>query len=329
MVSSSNIGLVVIGRNEGARLVRSLESVAGRVHSVVYVDSGSTDDSVAEAEQRGARVVDLPMGQPVTAGRARNAGFTALLEADPDLNFIQFIDGDCALAPDWLDTARDFLEAHPTHAIVCGHRQELHPEHTLYNRLCDLEWYGPAGDAEACGGDFMVRADVFAEVSGFNPILIAGEEPEMCHRIRRAGYRVHRLDASMTYHDAAMTHFRQWARRTSRSGYAYAARAALHWRDGTRFGWRENGRIVIWAALLPLASLVAAIALSPWWLLLLLLYPLQVIRQWRRLGREQPNQPVVAAALFVVLGKWPEFHGQCLFLARALTRREQRLIEYK
>ncbi|MEQ8483716.1 MAG: glycosyltransferase [Pseudomonadales bacterium] len=329
MGTSSRIGVVVIGRNEGERLVRSLASVAKIADAVVYVDSGSTDDSVAEARRFGAIVVDLPMDLPFTAGRARNAGFAALPQHNPEIELVQFIDGDCVLTPDWLSTARDFLDNHPSHAIVCGHRREQHPDRTLYNHLCDLEWYGPTGDSSACGGDFMTRAGVFADIGGFNPILIAGEEPEMCHRIRRAGYLVRRLDAPMTWHDAAMTRFGQWVRRTSRSGYAYAARAALHWRDGTRFCWRENARIVFWAAVFPATAVVLAAAFAPWWLSLLLIYPYQVFRQWRRLRAEHPGKPVAAAALLTVLGKWPEFHGQCLFLARILTGREQRLIEYK
>jgi len=45
--ASPKIGVVVIGRNEGERLKRCLQSVRGRAACVVYVDSGSTDDSLA------------------------------------------------------------------------------------------------------------------------------------------------------------------------------------------------------------------------------------------------------------------------------------------
>ena len=43
--------------------------------------------------------------------------------------------------------------------------------------------------------------------SGFNATLIAGEEPELCLRLRQKGWEIWRLDAEMTLHDAAMTKF--------------------------------------------------------------------------------------------------------------------------
>ena len=41
----SRIAAVVIGRNEGDRLIACLKSLDGHVEQVVYVDSGSTDGS--------------------------------------------------------------------------------------------------------------------------------------------------------------------------------------------------------------------------------------------------------------------------------------------
>lgn len=325
----AQVGVVIIGRNEGERLVRSIESINGVTDAIVYVDSGSTDDSVEEAKRLGTAVVQLPPDEPFTAGKARNAGFRALRHGYPETEYIQFVDGDCTLAATWLEIAASYLKSTSDCAIVCGNRKELHPERSVYNQLCDLEWRGPLGDIEACGGDFMVRAEVYEDVGGFDDRLVAGEEPEMCHRIARAGFQIHRLDEAMTFHDAAMTQFGQWVRRTGRAGYAYAARASLHWNDGTHFCWRENSRIVFWAVGLPAIVLVLAIGWSHWWLVLMLAYPLQVLRHWYRLRREHPGRPVAAAALFTVLGKWPEFHGQCLFVLREFMNGEHRLIEYK
>ena len=45
------VGVVAIGRNEGARLRRCLTSLAGQCDRIIYVDSGSTDDSVAFARR--------------------------------------------------------------------------------------------------------------------------------------------------------------------------------------------------------------------------------------------------------------------------------------
>jgi glycosyltransferase involved in cell wall biosynthesis len=323
------LGVVVIGRNEGERLIRCLVSLKGSGAAIVYVDSASTDASVQRAQELGATVCQLSLHVPFTAGRARNEGFARLLELHPAVRFVQFVDGDCEVASDWMRRACDHLLSNETAAIVCGRRKERYPERSVYNWLCDVEWDTPVGSVEACGGDFMVRAEVFSALGGFNAKLIAGEEPEMCYRLRKQGWEVHRIDGQMTDHDAAMTRFGQWARRSSRAGYAYAARAALHWRDRSAYCWRENGRILLWAFALPILVLMLSLLFSPWFALLALAYPLQFVRTAAQLSKAGLDAGARVYAFFVLLGKWPEFYGQTLFLTRWLSGREQRIIEYK
>ncbi len=325
----AQLGIVVIGRNEGERLRRCLLSLQGHDAVLVYVDSGSSDDSPSLAERLGATVVALDMRQPFTAARARNAGFARLMALAPNLRWVQFVDGDCQVAPGWLAFATTALSQAPDLGIVCGRRQELHPTASRYNLYCDIEWNTPIGESEACGGDFMIGTHLFAALGGFNPQLIAGEDPEFCYRVRRAGWRILRADQAMTWHDADMHSFRQWARRTSRAGYAYAARAWLHKADGRRYCWRENLRILFWALALPLSIALLSLLLSPWWLLALLIYPLQMLRCARaQLGNLPPMQ-ALGYGVFLVLGKWPECYGQGLFLWRLLRGQQQVLIEYK
>lgn len=323
------LGVVIIGRNEGQRLSDCLQSLSAAAAPIVYVDSGSTDDSRQRAADLGAIVVELSLEQPFTAGRARNAGFRRLLELHPDTALVQFVDGDCRVAENWLRFARDYLQAHKDTAIVCGRRKELHPEHSVYNHFCDFEWDTPIGEAASCGGDFMVRAQAFADIGGFNDSLIAGEEPELCFRLRQAGWTVYRADAPMTSHDAAMHHLSQWFRRSKRAGYAYAAGAALHRDHPDRFNQRENLRILFWALLLPLAIICGALLGSPWLLLLFGIYPLQVVRMSRYVRSKDKQAPAGVFGLLLVAGKWPEFSGQLLYLRRRLAGDEQRIIEYK
>lgn len=326
---TSTVGVVVIGRNEGERLVACLDSLALSGVPIVYVDSGSTDGSVAAAEQAGATVVLLDQDIPFTAGRARNAGFRRLLQVHPNAKYVQFVDGDCKVEPDWLAFASGHLRDHADHAIVCGRRKELHPERSVFNRLCDFEWDTPVGIAEACGGDFMAVVSAFADVGGFNDGLIAGEEPELCFRLRQQGWKIYRADQPMTLHDAALTRLGQWARRATRAGYAYAARGALHWRAPGGLCRRENLRIVFWAAALPLAALAGAALLSPYFLLLLLAYPLQFFRLRQQVSAKDRGAPATQFAALLLLGKWPEFKGQLMFLQKWARGAEQTLIEYK
>ncbi|MFN3953860.1 MAG: glycosyltransferase family 2 protein [Pararhodobacter sp.] len=317
--AGSRIDAVVIGRNEGARLLACLKALSGQVRRVVYVDSGSTDGSADAARAAGAEVVTLDPTQPFTAARARNAGLQRLADDPPEL--VQFIDGDCELREGWIDTAIAFLDATPRAAVVCGRRRERFPEASAYNALCDAEWDTPLGPALACGGDALMRYDPLAAQRGYRAELIAGEEPELCLRLRAAGWQVWRIDAEMTLHDAAMTRFAQWWRRSERAGYSFAEAATRFTDNGRPFRLREYRRALGWGLMLPLAVLLATLALHPGALALLLAYPVQVIRLAPRLGW--------LAAFFNTLGKLPESLGALRFHWRRMMGKQPRLIEYK
>lgn len=184
---SVSIGLVAIGRKEGERLKRCFRLVPSGI-PVVYVDSELTDGSGEFARSTQATVVELDTARPFSAARARNEGFAALLGRYPDITFVQFVDGVCELEPHWLDLAMDLFETRPQIAAVCGRRRERYPNASLYNRMCDEEWNTPAGQADACGGDAMTRVKAFVDVGGYDAMMIAGEEPELCSRLRAAGW---------------------------------------------------------------------------------------------------------------------------------------------
>ncbi|TMM49326.1 glycosyltransferase [Sulfitobacter sabulilitoris] len=314
---------VVIGRNEGARLVACLTALRGQVARIIYVDSGSRDDSVVQARALGAEVVALDMTRPFTAARARNAGLAML--AQDDAGFVQMIDGDCVLRDGWIEAATAFLVAHPDVAVVCGRRRERHPEASIYNRLCDLEWDTATGEATACGGDALMRLDAVRAVGGYRDDLIAGEEPELCLRLRRAGWRIWRMGAEMTLHDAQMTRFAQWWRRSRRAGHAFAEGAFLHGKAAERHWVAEARRSLFWGVGLPLGIAGLAVALSPWALLLLSIYPAQIMRLARR-SRQAGGWP---AAAFTVLGKFAEADGALRYHLGRMLRRRSGLIEYK
>ena len=310
-------GAVVIGRNEGDRLKRCLQSLSAAA-VVIYVDSGSCDGSVQCARDLGVDVVELDLQLPFTAARARNAGFRHLREKDPNISYAQFVDGDCEVRQDWHQYAVSFLETHKDVAVVCGRRRERYPERSVYNWLCDQEWNGPVGEVRTCGGDAMMRAIAVEGAGGYRDDLIAGEEPELCIRLRAAGWRIWRLPVEMTLHDAAMTRLGQWWRRAARAGYAFAEGAHLHGTSPERHWVWESRRAWIWGVWLPLACLVMGLVIGPWGCLLLLIYPLQVIRQAiRNCGSILDRMKL---ALFQVLGKFPEVWGQIRFMRDRLYR---------
>lgn len=325
----SSVAVVAIGRNEGERLRACLASVSGEAAVVVYVDSGSTDGSVELAAELGADVVKLDMSRPFAAGRARNEGFRRARELCPELEYVQFVDGDCELAAGWLRTAIAELERSPDVAVVCGRRRERFPERSVYNALCDIEWDTPVGEATACGGDSLMRAAAFAQVGGFDDAIVAGEEPELCIRLRRSGFRILRLPEEMTLHDAAMHRFSQWWKRTLRSGHAHAELAHRYGNEPDRPGVRSTLSNVWWAAVFP-AGIVAGLRVTPASALGVAIYPVMVARICRKqlaLGRT-PEQALAYAAS-CTLGKFPEAVGAARYYFGALTGNRSRIIEYK
>jgi cellulose synthase/poly-beta-1,6-N-acetylglucosamine synthase-like glycosyltransferase len=271
------------------------------------------------------------MSLPFTAARARNAGFRRLREMTPKLPYVQFLDGDCELIEGWLAHGVSFLDSHSEVAAVCGRRRERHPDRSIYNWLRDREWDGPlgsqAGEVPASGGDVMMRASALAAVGGYREDVLAGEESELCVRLRAAGWRIWRLDINMTLHDAAMTRFGQWWRRTIRTGHGFAQGAYLHGAPPERHWVWESRRAWLWGVWLPLVCLAAGIAFGPWGWAAFLIYPLQVLRQTMR--NRGPLRDRARLALFQVLARFPEAWGQIRFLRDRVLGRQIRLIEYK
>lgn len=325
---AGRFGVVAIGRNEGERLARCLASALIASPRVVYVDSGSTDRSLEIARGLGAEVVELDPARPFTAARARNEGFRRLAEIDPGLDYVQFVDGDCEFAPGWLESARRFLDQHPEVAAACGRLRERYPQRSVYNLLCDMEWDTPVGESRACGGIAMLRRAAFAATGGFRTDLIAGEEPELCVRLRAAGWRVWRLEKEMGWHDANLARFGQWWKRSRRGGHAFAEGAALHGAAPERHWVRECRSALFWGLGLPVFILALALAGGPGYLALLAAYPLQMARL--ALGGRRPSRRENGwRAVFLVLGKFPEAAGILTYHARRLKGGEPRLIEYK
>jgi GT2 family glycosyltransferase len=336
----TDLGVVVIGRNEGERLRRCLLSLAevGPDLLAVYVDSGSTDASVELARSMGVEVVELDLSRPFSAARARNAGFERLKAVSPSIRYAMFLDGDCEVAAGWLDRARAEFEAKADAAVVCGRRRELFPEASIYNRLADLEWDTPVGEALACGGDSLVRAEAFEGVGGFDPTAAAGEEPELCQRLRRKGWTIWRIDAEMTRHDLGMTRFRQWWRRQYRSGYngldilsrfpgrdqlfANDLRRSRRWGIGWPLGVIAFGLIGGLIGGLVVGLIVASLAA--------LTLVLQILRLAFKIRKRVDSfRTALAYGVLTMAAKWANLAGQAGYRLDQRRGKMARLIEYK
>jgi GT2 family glycosyltransferase len=327
----SDLGIVTIGRNEGDRLRCCLGSLVGRGLPVVYVDSNSTDGSVELARSMGVEVVELDLSLPFTAARARNAGFERLMQIAADIPLVQIVDGDCEVVPGWLDRALEVLRERPDVAVVYGRRRERYRDRTVYNRLADLEWDAPIGEAKACGGDAMILMEAFRRVGGYNPLIIAAEDDELCLRIRKEGWKVLRIDAEMTVHDIAMSRLGQWWRRAVRCGHAYAEGWARYGRTPERHFVGQLRSTIVWGFLLPLFALGLAWHTRGASFVLLCGY---LVLFWKteryyRLRRCWPMADAWLYAAFCVLAKFPQLEGVARYWSRHFRGKPAQIIEYR
>jgi cellulose synthase/poly-beta-1,6-N-acetylglucosamine synthase-like glycosyltransferase len=297
---------------------------------VIYVDSGSSDGSVASAGSAGAQVVELDRDTPFSAARARNAGVDCLVATAPQARFVQFVDGDCEVRTGWIARARAELAANPKLAAVCGRRRERFPHRSIYNRLIDMEWDTPIGAAKSVGGDAMFRLEAFAAVGGFDPSVMAGEEPQLCLRLRNEGWKILRIDAEMTLHDAAILQWGQWWRRAVRSGYGALDVYTRFPINGERLFARSTRSAQLWAIGWPVAVVVAACFAWQAAVLVALALPAQILRLGlRALRRGKSPSTALAYGALTMIGKWAWVVGQFRYRRDRAAGHTGRLIEYK
>ncbi len=342
------IGAVAIARNEGERLKNCLRSLTGKCATIVYVDSGSTDRSVEFAKSLGVEVVELDMSKPFSMARARNAGFARLREILPTMKYVQFVDGDCELDPNWLPTGTAWLDSHSETVAVCGRRRERFPEKSIYNQICDIEWNTPVGPAKSCGGDALMRVATFAASGGYSEQLIAGEEPELCLRLRNVGGKIDRIDAEMTRHDAAILTFAAWWKRTLRGGYGALdvftrlrgkvpdADVPFHHLTTSAASWTDRWLILV-AIIVAIAVLIApagnlaiqAEAVAVGFVIGIGLQFFQAFRIGLHVRNRTSFGNAMIYGIFTMIGKWAQRAGQRRYGSDVRAGRVIKIIEYK
>lgn len=326
-MENRKVGVVIIGRNEGERLILCLESVLKSGVPCVYVDSQSSDDSIQQAKARDINTVSLDNSAPINASRARNTGFDVLVEENPELEYVHFIDADCELNEKWLVEALNVLEKESEVMIVSGRLREKYRDESVYMRLCDIDWYVKPGEIERCGGIFTTRRTVFEELSGFDNSLIAGADPEFCFRLRNTNkdWKILSLEAEMGTHDSDMRYFSQWWNRCVKVGFGYA--------NGSKWGgWKKQyWSSLAWGAFLPLLIMGGVFFVSTNSVFLLCLYPLQIIKIYKSktdIGSESGYDKYLYAK-YCVLAKFPEALGAMKYFINGLKGKQQKIIEYK
>jgi len=327
------ISVVVIGRNEGPRLSRCLRSVFAMHHpefdlEVIYVDSGSVDGSVATARAEGARTVELRPERP-SAALGRNAGWKA---ASGDI--VLFLDGDTVLHPNFVVASLPEF-ALPSVAVVWGHRRELHPERSIYNRILDLDWVYAPGLTQYCGGDALFRRSILLKTNGFDASLIAGEEPELCNRIRALGSDILHVDRPMTGHDLAITRFGQYWKRLTRAGHAFAE-IADRFRNTDQPFWSEEAAgnqkrffIIMLALLASVAGGLLLRSVLPFAAYCILFLILSVRSARRAAWKSSDRVALILYGIHSHFQQFPIYFGQLQYMWTRWRGTRSALFEYK
>jgi len=327
------VSVVVIGRNEGERLSRCLQSIkqikhVGFHYEIIYVDSGSTDHSIMLADELGARVIALQPERP-SAALGRNAGWRAAQGAT-----ILFLDGDTILDPDFAASSLTDLND-PEVAVVWGHRREIHPEQSIYNRVLDLDWIYAPGLTLYCGGDALFRRSVLEKTGGFDETLIAGEEPELCRRIAALGFNILHVDRPMTGHDLAITRWQQYWKRSTRAGHAFAEVSERLRNSGQTF-WtgesRRNRNRALTLIGLVFVGFAAAIVLRSLWPVAavgLFFAAISLRSAWKARWKTKDTVALLFYGVHSHLQQIPIYCGQLQYWFNRRRGKRAHLLEYK
>lgn len=266
------LSVVIIGRNEAGRLQKCFDSVSPLdAGECIYVDSGSSDNSVEIAQNAGARIIKLE-GPEYSASKARNRGWK---QAKGE--WILFVDGDSEITADIVLEGIKFLQANPRTAVICGETRERYPDKSFYQGMSDIDNAQCTKGLEYCGGNAVIRAAALKEVNGYDEKILAGEEPEMCQRMYLKGWKTKRIPAVMAWHDLEMDSFRQYWLRNVRTGMAYAAVAARSKDLGSDLWTKTALKNLIKVAIFLTGTIIIFISRSPIWLIIWVLFIIALV----------------------------------------------------
>ena len=317
---SVTLGIVVIGRNEAAHLAACLAALPDV--PTVYADSASNDHSAAIAQAAGVETVVLTMPPATTASRGRNAGLARLLAIAPETDIVQMIDGDCILDATWLPAAQVALALDPQNAAVFGQLRERHPDASLYNRLCNREWKVTPGKVMSCGGIALFRVAALQAVGGYSDDVRAGEENDLCLRMRGKGWTIEAIAEPMGTHDAGLLEFGQWWWRARRAGHAFAEHIARHGGQAEADWRRQRRSIFVWSGLMPLLTILLLIAMPVFAVVPVAIWWAQVGRFTLREHRSGESwHDAFWIALSTMIAKFAQFLGILDFSSRRAMRK--------
>jgi glycosyltransferase involved in cell wall biosynthesis len=199
------ISFIVIGRNEGWKITNCLSGVMRTIeynemknYEIIYIDSGSTDDSIQRVSEF-PEVKRLLIIGDFNAAIARNIGAR---EAHGDILF--FIDGDVEIFPQFLKRVTDGA-SHLIYDCVTGQLNNFY-----YNQAGNLLGRGPATYkgttpkdekvVKASGGNFLIKRSIWILTGEMKTKFKKNEDLDFILRLSRKGIKTIRVPEFIGVH---------------------------------------------------------------------------------------------------------------------------------
>lgn len=209
------ISFIIVGRNEGWKLTKSIQSVFDTIqakalnnYEVIYVDSMSTDDSLSRAKLF-PQLKIIQLTGALNSAIARNVGFNASMG---DVLF--FVDGDMVLNPDFLPLVYNEDQG-LKYPFVSGQLKNFN--HDRNNKFINNTWqYREVlnGDKyySTTGGIFLINRKLWESVGGMDNRFKRGQDLEIALRIAAKGTKLLRKKEIIADHYtiAHTHHTRMW-----------------------------------------------------------------------------------------------------------------------
>ena len=212
----SVVGAVVVTWNSASWIpgILSLLSEAS-VHGlqkIVFVDAGSTDDTVALLRAEAPKTVELIESSNRGYAAALNVGIRAFGADRPP--FFLLLNPDLKAERGFLDRMLQEISEHPSERIGIAGTRILEPVDgggwMAANRRKQNLWGWPSrrsGDAGIAwtdathGACLLVRREVIERIGFFDEdYFLYWEEIDYCARARRAGFEVARIETACVWH---------------------------------------------------------------------------------------------------------------------------------
>jgi glycosyltransferase involved in cell wall biosynthesis len=183
------ISFIVIGKNEGWRLTKCLQSIYDTIEynglkksEIIYVDSKSSDDSIKRAKAFTTVNIFEITGE-CNAAIARNIGAN---EAAGDILF--FTDGDMEINKDFL--SKVIINSNLKYDYVTGHLDDylydyndrfLGKNHRTYGKHLPkkLKW------SRVCGGVFLIKKHLWDQMGGMRTKYKMNEDFDLSIRLKK------------------------------------------------------------------------------------------------------------------------------------------------